>query len=304
MCRLLGYIGAPVLLEDLLYAPDSSLLKQTVAPQQIAMLNLAGFGLAAWDPTSHNPDKPFVYRNTEVAVFDRNLQVLSQKIRTNAVVAHLRGVPYHSSVQINQQNVHPFMFEGARLAVAHNGDLAAFEEMRFDLLAHIRPEMARCIRGSTDSEWIYALIVSALPDPSGPLQPADILRAIDSALTAIRKVRDRLGIRRSSSVNLVACDGANLVATRFIFDFGCFDQNPLQGSIDYTTQWYTVGRGYGFHDEEWKMTGGAANADSVLVASEPLTRDVSTWVEVPEYSALMVCERAGRREAQVVSLNV
>jgi glutamine amidotransferase len=304
MCRLLGYIGAPVLLESLLYSPDSSLLKQTVAPQQIAMLNLAGFGLAAWDRTSHAPDMPFVYRNTEVAVFDRNLQVLSQKIRTNAVVAHLRGVPYNSSVQINQQNVHPFMFEGVRLAVAHNGDLASFEEIRFDLLSHIRPEVARCIRGSTDSEWIYALIVSALSDPSGALQPADILHAIDSALTTIRKVRDRHGIRRSSSVNLVACDGTNLVTTRFIFDYGCYDHNPLQGSVDYTSQWYTVGRGYGFHDSEWKMTGGAANADSVLIASEPLTRDVSTWVEVPEYSALMVCERSGRREAQVVALDV
>ena len=76
----------------------------------------------------------------------------------------------------------------------------------------------------------------------------------------IRKVRDRHGINRSSSVNLMACDGNNLVATRFIYDYGRFDHNALQGSIDFTTQWYTVGRGYGFHDSEWKMTGGAANA--------------------------------------------
>jgi len=34
------------------------------------------------------------------------------------------------------------------------------------------------------------------------------------------------------------------------------------------------------------MTGGAENADSILIASEPLTRDVAAWVEVPEYSLL------------------
>ena len=34
------------------------------------------------------------------------------------------------------------------------------------------------------------------------------------------------------------------------------------------------------------MTGGAQHADSILVASEPLTRDTSAWVELPEYGAL------------------
>jgi predicted glutamine amidotransferase len=34
------------------------------------------------------------------------------------------------------------------------------------------------------------------------------------------------------------------------------------------------------------MTGGSDNATSVLIASEPLTRDTAAWVEVPEYSML------------------
>ena len=34
------------------------------------------------------------------------------------------------------------------------------------------------------------------------------------------------------------------------------------------------------------MSGGAEYADSIIVASEPLTRDTSTWVELPEYSML------------------
>jgi len=303
MCRLLGYMGTPVLLKHFLFDSDSSLLKQTIAPQQLGMLNLAGFGAAAWDTESYTPQRPFTYLNTQIPFYDRNLQALSRKVRVNALVAHLRGVAPDSNAQINEQNLHPFMFDGVELALAHNGDLASFQEMRFGLIEYIPPAVARCIQGSTDSEWIYALIVSALPDVSGPLQPGDILRAIVSALTIIRSARDRHGVRRESSVNLVACDGKTLIATRFAFDFGRYEQS-YPGNNKYLSQWYTLGRDYGYHDAEWKMVGGAGSADSVLVASEPLTRDVSTWIEVPEYSALIVCEQHHRRQIQIVPLDV
>ena len=29
--------------------------------------------------------------------------------------------------------------------------------MRYSLVEHVRPELAECIEGTTDSEWIYAL---------------------------------------------------------------------------------------------------------------------------------------------------
>ena len=301
---MLGYLGTPVLLEHFLYSPDSSLLKQTVDPQMLRMLNLGGFGLAAWDPGSHSPEIPFTYRSTQVAIFDGNLQGLARKVRAHALLAHVRGVPYDPSVAISHQNLHPFRFEGSSLAVAHNGDLADFGLMRYELLEHVQPAIARRVRGSTDSEWIYALILSGLADPAGELDANDILQAIDRALSILRKVRERLGIRRASSVNLIACDGRNLVATRFVFDFGTYEKPPAIGGIDYLSQWYTLGRDYGLHDEEWKMVGGANSADSVLVSSEPLTRDLSTWIEVPEYSALSVSQRAGRRQASVVPLDV
>ena len=304
MCRMLGYLGSPVPLDHLLYAPDSSLLKQTIDAQMLGMLNLAGFGLSAWDAASREAQTPFAYRSTQVAIFDRNLQALAGKVQTDALIAHVRGVPYNAGVQISDHNVHPFRFDGVRLAMAHNGDLAGFRDMRYDLVEHVTPEFARRIQGSTDSEWIYALTVSALEDPAAPVSPHDLAKAVDHALGVIRKVRDRHGIRQSSSANLIACDGQTLVATRFTFDFGRYDKKPLQGAAEYLSQWYTLGRDYGLHDGDWKMTGGAANADSVIVASEPLTRDLSTWVEVPEYSALVVHSDGDRRRAEVVALDI
>ncbi len=182
--------------------------------------------------------------------------------------------------------------------MAHNGDLADFATMRYDLVEHIRPAILRAIPAMTDSAWLHALILSGLDDPAGPFTTDAIHRAIERALTIIRQVRDRHGIRRSSSVSLVLSDGRNLVGVRFTFDFGCFDAPPFQGGIDYLSLWYTYGARYGLSDGEWKMTGGPGPA--TIIASEPLTRDIATWVEVPEYSALLV--EGGRR--RVVALDI
>lgn len=304
MCRILSYLGTPVLLDHLLYAPDSSLLNQTIHAKMLAMLNLAGFGMAAWDPASHEPHAPFRYRTTQVAMFDRNLKALASKLMPSALLAHIRGVPYNSTVQINEQNVHPFVFDRVPLAMAHNGDLADFRAMRFDLVPHVRPELARHVQGSTDSEWLYALTVSALPDPYRVAGPDEILAAVTHALGVVRDVRAKHGIDRSSSTNLIFCDGVNLVAVRFTFDFGKFGHARMQGTTEFLSMWYSFGREYGLHDDEWKLTGGAAQADSVIVASEPLTADFATWIEVPEYSALVVRSEGGRRMAEVHALEV
>ena len=60
---------------------------------------------------------------------------------------------------------------------------------------------------------------------------------------------------------------------------------------------------YALHSGEWKMTGGAERAESILVASEPLTRDTSSWVELPEYGALFAEIRSGRPYVSVKLLD-
>lgn len=288
MCRVLAYIGEPVLLDDLLYKPDNSLVRQCYNPKMMAMLNLGGFGLSAWDAASHDPEIPFTYKTTSLPMFDQNLKQLSQKIQAHALLAHVRGVPYSEQSVVGLQNLHPFRFEGLRLTMAHNGDLWGFEGMKFDLLEFIRPEIASKVRGSTDSEWIYALLISQIPDPTRDLRAADIVAAVEKTLLLIRKVRERKGLCIHSPTNLFLCDGKNLVSTRYTFDYGCYPDDPDAINVIYPSLWYTFGHQYGFHNGEWTMMGGIANYDSVIIASEPLTRDVSTWIEVPEYSMLSI----------------
>ena len=289
MCRVLGYLGQPVLLDPLLFQADNSLIRQTYAPRMSTMLNLAGFGLLAWDSGSVDPSVPFSYRTTSVPVFDRNLKRLAQKLRPQAFIAHVRGVHYHTEVTVGEQNLHPFQFEGARLALAHNGELDRFVEMRYDLVEHIRPEWLRKIRGNTDTEWVYALFLSQLDDSGARAKPDDIARAVEGTFRTLRGVRARLGIKNYSPVNLFISDGEMIVAVRFAFDFGCYptDEGEIgEAMLSFMSLWYTCGRDYGRHDGEWKVIGGPFDASSIIVSSEPLSEDRATWLEVPEYSML------------------
>ncbi|MCA9672007.1 MAG: class II glutamine amidotransferase [Myxococcales bacterium] len=302
MCRVLAYHGTPVALDHLLFEPDNSLVTQSYAPQMLGMLNLAGFGMVAWDPTSFEPERPFVYRTTQLPFFDRNLRALSAKVRARCLLAHVRGVAYSHRAVVSEQNVHPFQLPGTQLSLAHNGDLAQLSLMKQDLLEHISPPIAGAIAGTTDSEMILALLASQLRDPARIESAEELVGAIDATLRVIRRVRERHGIQQSSSVNLFVSDGHHMVATRFGFDFGRYEGAPHPANVTFLSLWYTTGRDYGLHGDEWKMVGGPARADSVIMASEPLTRDVSTWIEVPEYSAIYVGPASGFERARIVEL--
>ena len=298
MCRALLYLGQPVLLDNLLFQPDSALVRQSYMPKMLNLLNLAGFGLRAWDPGSHAPREPFFYGSSSLPVFDRNLKNLAEKVRAACVLGHVRGVAYSTAVDISLQNVHPFQFEGLPWALAHNGDLAGINEMRPLLAQSVRPEFLPRIRGTTDSEWIYAVFVSQLKDARGEATEDELFDALEKTLAIIRRAREKAGISVSSSVNLFIANGSQLAALRYCFDFGRYrTEDPArvhEANLSFLSLWYTLGRDYGLHDEEWKMTGGAERADSILVASEPLTRDTSSWVELPEYGALFAELKNGR----------
>jgi glutamine amidotransferase len=308
MCRVLAYLGEPVLLDELLYQPDSSLVKQAYDPKMFHMLNLAGFGLAAWDPHLFDPDAPLLYKSVMLPVFDANLKTLAQKLRARCLLAHVRGVPYHSRVHIGEHNLHPFKYDEFRLAMAHNGDLYRFAEMKYRLIEHVKPAIAQRIRGTTDSEWMYAVLMSQVEDPTADLSALEIAHAVEKMLKIVREVRDLADIHTQSPVNLFLSDGNSLVAVRFTFDFGCYPQEGPdrihEMQLRYLSCWYTLGRRYGVHNGEWKMTGGSRLADSVIVASEPITKDATTWLEVPEYSMLHVEAKTGRPRIGVIELDV
>lgn len=302
MCRALMYLGVPIGIYDLLYKTDSSLITQSYNPKYMGnFVNLAGFGMVAWNELSKDSQRPYFYKTSDLPFFDTNLSHLASKITANCLLAHVRGTTYSTKSVITQQNVHPFMFEDCRLAMAHNGDLENFNKMKYGLLKWIKPEIAQNIKGTTDSEWVYALILSQLEDPHQNPTVDAVEKAVCKAVRILREVRAEYGIAVASPLNLFITNGHYLVATRFILDFGCFLEHYYVDHLTYQSLWYTFGDKYDYAEGEYKMVG-KEKRSSIIISSEPLTEDVTTWVEVPEYSIMSAYLKDGQVRINIQDL--
>ena len=292
MCRVTAYLGPDIRLSALLSEPDNGLTRQ-FSPQQHAMLNLAGFGMLAWNDDG---EEPLRYRSTTVPIYDTNLDSLSRKVSASTLLAHVRGIPYAPGPGYGPQNLHPFQFPIASLALAHNGDVSDFERLRIPLLRRIRPEVAAHIQGTTDSEYVYALFLSQLEDPSAAPEAEEILEALSATVRVLLQVRAEVGATTQSSLNLVLCNQDLLVGARLMLDYGRFTLGrPSAGGI-YTRflgLWYTGGHTYQAGLRGWRMGGDATDNRAVILSSEPLTRNTTGWVEVPEYNALVARRSRG-----------
>ena len=102
MCRWLAYSGSPVLMEDLLYKPEHSLIVQSMSSTMGAEpTNGDGFGVGWYG----DRETPGLFRSIEPAWNDRNLHDLAAHISSPRVFAHIRAA-IGSPVQ--QTNCHPF----------------------------------------------------------------------------------------------------------------------------------------------------------------------------------------------------
>lgn len=303
MCRILSYLGKPILIEELLYKPDNSFIKQSYHPKYMShLLNLAGFGLAAWDHSSHNPSLPYLYKTPQLPFYDENLRNLAAKISPYCLLAHLRGVSYSDKQVVSMQNVHPFLFSDSTVALAHNGALSDFDKMKYDLLEYILPQYKKDIHGTTDSEWIYSIFLSQLANPLGAYKTEDIVKAVIETLKILARVRHKHNIAINSPVNLFITNGEFIAATRFVFDYGWQPQDTASSPhFAYHSLWYTYGESYGFYDNEYKMKGSKTKS-SIIIASEPLTEDTTTWVEVPEYT--LIVAHLQKSEIKIVSQDI
>ena len=188
MCRVLAYLGEPISLEHVLFETDSSLVRQSYSPRMMAtFLNLAGFGMVAWDPRSVRAEDPFTYRATTLPAFDRNLRALAAKLAPTCLSRTSAASPTASARWSRRRTCTRSASRGARVALAHNGHLREFGRMRYDLIRHVRPELAQRIEGTTDSEWIYALVLSQLEDPYGLPETRELADAAAAALRILRE---------------------------------------------------------------------------------------------------------------------
>ncbi len=206
MCRLLGYLGPPVLLDCLLYKPEHSLIVQSYQPREMTagLLNADGFGVG-WYHAQRETD-PFTYKNTLPIWNDINLPQLSRYVESGCVVANVRSATPGLAVDLN--NCQPFRY-GEILGI-HNGYIENFRSSLYKpLRSRLNDNAYQLISGTTDSEHIFALVMHELA-----AAPQRSLAAATRA--ALRTLADLAASHQVAvSANLILTDGRQLVATRF-----------------------------------------------------------------------------------------
>jgi len=249
MCRLVGYLGSSIQLDELLYKPEHSLHHQSFNPQELksGVVCADGVGVGWYDALG----EPFIYRNTIPLWNDTNLEELSHYVKSDCALGYVRLAEAGSTLDMS--NCQPFRSD--KLLFVHNGAIANFQETLYrPIRSSLSDSTYRLIKGMTDSEHIFALLCEYLQSsPKSSL--LDALRATLKTLTEMATEYDT-----SFSANVIVSDGQSLCVSRYAYR----TEAP-------TLYWYT-------HDVN--------HPSDVTVASEPLSDQ--KWLPFAPQSTLFV----------------
>jgi predicted glutamine amidotransferase len=267
MCRWMAYTGSPLLIEDLLYTTENSLIVQSLHSRLgVEPTNGDGFGVGWYDDSP----TPGLYRSTEPAWNDRNLREVAGHVRSSMVLAHVRA---STGTPVQLTNCHPFRH--GRWLWMHNGALAGFREVKRELALAVDPALFPDIEGSTDSELFFhlALTFGLHEDP-----PAAVARAVG----LIEQVGMRHGQQFPVQMTVATTDGETLWAFRY-------SSEGRSRSLFHSTDIATLRAQYPDNPVLHRLADNAR-----LVVSEPLGSLRGAWREVPEGTCVVV--RQGQEE--------
>jgi glutamine amidotransferase len=257
MCRWLAYSGSPVLLEELLYNRQNSLIVQSLHSRLGAEeTNGDGFGVG-WYGAS---EKPAVFRSIEPAWNDRNLRELSGHIESGLVFAHIRA---STGSPVQQTNCHPF--RNGRWLFMHNGFVDGFHEIKRDLALAVDPSLYPEMEGTTDTEMMFhlALTFGLKDDPP---------QAVARTVGLVEATGREHGIEFPFQGTIATTDGERIWAFRY-------SSKGDSRSLFFSTDLPTLRELYPENEE---LAG--LDEESRLVVSEPLGDLPGAWNEVPESS--------------------
>lgn len=259
MCRFVSYLGTgKMLINRLLEQPTNSLIKQSKnAKKDAYSINADGFGIAWYN--HEIDDKPGVFKSTQPAWNDNNLQYLAQKVTSGCFLAHVRA----SNVgDVSLNNCHPFTYKN--YSFAHNGIIRNFNDIKIALINKLDRELFYEINGQTDSEHLFFLIMHFLESESLGLEDAVI-----KAFSWIIMQQRNQNADSFSKLNIVISDGKKILATKFS------SKGNESLSLNYCV------------DEPELFKNIAAASDGIIIASEALTEISASWKNVPHNSYII-----------------
>jgi glutamine amidotransferase len=262
MCRWLAYYGSPILLEELVYRPEDSLIDQSRNAQMgVETLNGDGVGVGWYaDPPADGDGAPALYRSTIPAWSDTNLKDLAHNVRSPLFFAHIRA---STGTPVQQTNCHPFRH--GRWLWMHNGMINGFSRLKRDLLLALEPARLEDVEGSTDSELMFHLALGFGLEDDPPTAVARMIRTVEETAR-------RHGVPDALQMTVATADGERMWVFRY-------STEGRSRSLFFSTAPETLKRMY---PDDVRLA--ELSPESRIVVSEPLSSLPGAWNEVPESS--------------------
>ena len=258
MCRWLAYSGAPILLEDVLFKTDHSLIDQSLhASDPSATTNGDGFGIGWYGKR----DVPGVYKDIRPAWNDMNLQALAAQIEASMFLAHVRAT---TGSPVQRTNCHPFSYQ--KWLFVHNGLINEYEKLHRDLAFALSPDLFPLIRGNTDSELMFLLALSFSME-------GDVQTGLARMAGLVEHTAELHEVANALQMTLGISDGESLYAVRYSTE-GNSRSLFHSASRDATM--------------EIAPDAGRFSRDARAIVSEPLNNLEAEWLPVPEASFLTI----------------
>lgn len=249
MCRLYGLRAThPTTPTCELIDAQNSLLEQSVEDSR-GLSNRDGWGMGHVLPDGSLDCE----RQIDPAHGSEAYRRRASEIESICVVAHVRRATIGEP---RLANTHPFRDDGALLV--HNGHVGAFERVRPRLLEAMGKRRADRISGETDSEHVFALLMSRRGERT-PSAMADVLAR------TVNDVRTWCGEEGTvAALNVIWVAGDVMVGSRFGRDLHYVER-------DRAYECPVCGHHHGPEDAEGYR--------AVVVASERITDEEWTAVE-------------------------
>lgn len=316
MCRILAYLGPELPLESLLLEPSNSLVKQSKAPEHHPLMQLAGWGFGAWSETYAHPDRPLLYRRPIPAFFDDNARNIIPSLRAHTALAHVRAATYRSETVMADENCHPFSFQETPWIMIHNGSVPHWRTLQRELLVHCKDSYVKQMRGTTDTEFVYTLLMSVLKGDSTD----DFQEAFETVLKMIIQAMKDCDVLKSTKLKLALASPDTVIAVNFGSGF--------QGETDIQGDWQELrktevgcpdflistileplyiltGQDFQKYDNSYDMDPCQdCQPTTAILASEPLTANKESWTGLPFGCMIRLDRVDGHIEQEVRKLNL
>jgi glutamine amidotransferase len=203
MSRLFAYVGN-----------DQDRVKCALYPARELLVADAAAAATfdAWGLGFYQGGEVLLQRRPKPPAEPVDFYALTRDLRTDAIVGHVRA---GTVGQPKNENTHPFRFRS--WLFAHHGTVPGFDDVRDDLLRAIPDFLRRNIRGQTDSEHLFHVMLAFLHD-AGKLDDmnvstAQVRDAVRGALSLVEKAAGKPAADGMECA-LALTNGRILVATR------------------------------------------------------------------------------------------